>query len=261
MDHTERERIRIVYHPTYLTDYTTASCEMPSRLTSIMGTLAERFTVVRPDPCTDEDILLCHSEGILISEKRDRERFEVARLAVGGAIRTVELALEGYVAFGAVRPPGHHANPDHNWGFCFFNNTSIAIRKMKRLGRIRTAAILDIDLHFGDGTDTIFKDDPDVRVINIQSSNPGDFVDETAAALRHLGPRDLIVISAGFDQYEKDWGGNLSTEDYREIGALSARYAAEHTGGRLCAVLEGGYYIPDLGANAHALIEGMCTRE
>ena len=251
------ERVRIIYHPDYMNDYVTASCETPDRAASIIKALEDRYTVIKPKPCADEDILLCHSEGILIAEKTCLSRYETARLAVGGALNAFELAMEGYTAFAAVRPPGHHASPDHNWGFCFFNNIAIAVKKGLENRVINSAVILDIDLHFGDGTDNIFAYDDRVKVLNIQSSNPEDFIRETEDSLNMIKKTDIIAISAGFDQYEKDWGGNLSTDDYRKLGEISAGFAKAKTGGKQFAVLEGGYYIPDLGKNALALIEGM----
>ncbi len=251
-----QETVRIVYHPSFVTNYSTASCECPDRVQSIMASLKYRFPVVQPEPCSDEDLLLCHSEGILISEKLNTHRFEIAKYAAGGAIKAAELALEGYFSFGVIRPPGHHANPDHNWGFCFFNNMGVAISKMIQEQKIKKAVIFDIDLHFGDGTDSIFKGNRDVKVLNIQSSNPGDFIAEAQDALAGIGDVDIIGVSAGFDQYEKDWGANLSTEDYREIGHIAGKFAKEHAKNKIFAILEGGYYIPDLGNNALAFIQG-----
>lgn len=252
------EMVRIVYHPRYLTNYATASCEIPSRVQSIMSFLGERFTIIEPEPCREEDILLCHSEGLIAMEKTDGVRFETARISAGGAIRAAELALEGRVPFAVIRPPGHHASPDHNWGFCFFNNMGIAVKKLIKEGKIRTAVILDIDLHFGDGTDNIFKGYRNVRVLNIQSSNPDDFINETKSSLAVIENADIIAISAGFDQYEKDWGANLSTEDYRVIGEIAGNFAIEKAGGRIFSILEGGYFVPDLGKNVLALLEGIC---
>lgn len=251
------DRVRVIYHPAYTDDYVTASCETPDRVRSVVGALEDRFSILEPEPCTDDDIMLCHSEGLLLMEKTNTGRYETARLAAGGAIKAFDLSMDGYVSFAAVRPPGHHASPDLNWGFCFFNNIAIAVKKGLEEGRISSAVILDIDLHFGDGTDNIFAYDNRVQVINIQSSNPEDFIRETDGALEMIKKADMLAISAGFDQYEKDWGGNLSTPDYRKLGEISANFAREKTGGRLFAVLEGGYYIPDLGKNALALIEGM----
>jgi len=63
-----------------------------------------------------------------------------------------ELAIEGKPSFGLIRPPGHHASPDSCWGFCYFNNIAIAIRRLIDEGRVKKALIIDFDLHFGDGT-------------------------------------------------------------------------------------------------------------
>jgi acetoin utilization deacetylase AcuC-like enzyme len=253
------DSVRIIYHPVYLTPYSTASCESPDRVQSIMTHLGTRYRVVEPEPCTDDDILLCHSEGLLIMERHAEERFLAAKIAAGGAIRCARLALEGLVPFGALRPPGHHANPDHNWGFCFFNNMGIAITRLIRDGQVKSAVILDIDLHFGDGTDVIFRGNPDVRVLNIQSPTPDEFIRETGAALDAIRGADILGISAGFDQYERDWGANLSTDDYRTIGEIAGGFARTKACGRVFAILEGGYYVPDLGRNTVALIEGLCS--
>lgn len=254
------EHVRIVYDPMYLTPYSTAGCESPQRVQSIMAHLSDRFTILQPESCTEDDILMCHSEGLLIREKTVSDRYEAARRAAGGAILTARLAMEGYVGFGVIRPPGHHASPDHNWGFCFFNNMGIAIKKLLKEEKIKSAVILDIDLHFGDGTDNIFKGYRNVQVLNISGANPADYIAETREALDKIERSDMLGISAGFDQYELDWGGNLSTADYRTIGEIAAEFAADKTGGRLFGLLEGGYYIPDLGENLVALLTGMCGR-
>lgn len=252
-----KNMLRIVYHPMYATSYATAGCESPERVTSMMGGAAG-LTIVKPRQCADDDILRCHSKDLLEREKNIPDRFKTACMAAGGAIMAAELAMEGYIAFAVVRPPGHHANPDHNWGFCFFNNMAICIKKLIAEKRIRSATILDIDLHFGDGTDAIFRPLENVQVFNIQSSNPEDFLDETRRALNSAADSDIIGISAGFDQYVLDWGGNLSTGDYYIVGEIAGRFAADKTKGRIFGILEGGYYIPDLGKNLVSLLSGIC---
>jgi len=252
-----RETVRIVYHPLYLTDYSTASCETPARVSSIISDLSGRFEFITPEACGEEDVLMCHSEGILARERIDTQRFPVALMAAGGAITAAKLAMKGFVSFGVIRPPGHHASPGDNWGFCFFNNMGIALKSLLKEGLIQSATVLDIDLHFGDGTDNIFSGYRNVHVLNIQSGNPEAFIVETRTALSHIRESDIIGISAGFDQYELDWGGNLSTEDYRTIGAIAGEFARMVTKGRIFGILEGGYYVPDLGKNLIALLEGM----
>ncbi len=252
-----KDRIRIVYHPEFLSDFPQINCESPQRIQSILSSLSGAFAVVEPRPCREEDILLCHSQGLLDMEKSCEARFPVALRAAGGAVTAAELALDGFVSFGLIRPPGHHANPDHNWGFCYFNNMAIAIKKLLAEKKISSAVILDIDLHFGDGTDAIFMGYKNVRVLNIQSSNPEDFVRETRSSLAEIRKADIIGISAGFDQYILDWGGNLSTGDYYEIGKIAGEFAKSKARGRIFGVLEGGYYVPDLGKNLLSLLKGM----
>src|SRR4030042_1033954 len=77
--------------------------------------------------------------------------------AAGGAIKAAQIAMEGEVSFGLIRPPGHHASPDGCWGFCFFNNIAVALARLQSEDLIENALILDFDLHFGDGTNNIFE--------------------------------------------------------------------------------------------------------
>ncbi len=247
----------IIYDPAYTTNYVTASVEKPERVRHIMNELGNSYPIINPTSCTNEDILLCHSEGLLAMEKQDEVRFTVAKLAAGGAITAAKMAMDGKPSFAVIRPPGHHANPDHNWGFCYFNNMGIAIKRLLTNSIIKSAIVLDIDLHFGDGTDTIFRSYPNIPVLNIQSSNPVDFINETTMQLQQCGSSDILGISAGFDQYIKDWGTNLSTQDYYTIGQIAGTHAKHYCKGHIFAVLEGGYYIPDLGKNVIALIEGI----
>ncbi len=248
----------IVYHEQFLTDYPTASVEQPDRIRVIHQELSEHgYRFVTPKSASEADILLVHEPRLFESEKRDIDRFNTALLSAGGAIMTAEIALEGTPAFGLIRPPGHHASPDSNWGFCFFNNSAIAVEKMIVEKKIERAVILDIDLHFGDGTDNFFSGREDVTVINIQSNNALIALAEVKEGLEKAAPFDIICISAGFDKYIKDWGGTFDTNDYKTIGEIVKGFADEFAKGRRFALLEGGYYIPDLGINARNLIEGM----
>jgi len=161
------------------------------------------------------------------------------------------MALEGEKAFALCRPPGHHARRDYHWGFCFFNNIAIAVTKWLKDGLIASATILDIDLHYGDGTADIFADWEEVEVINIQEEDRLQFLKKVEDAL--AGARgDLLAISAGFDRYILDWGRTLEAEDYRTIGRMIAQ-----KGMKTFAVLEGGYYLPHLGMVVRGFLEGM----
>jgi acetoin utilization deacetylase AcuC-like enzyme len=247
----------IVYHPKYESHYVTASVECPERIAVVHAALRDSYEFVAPQPAEEEDVLLVHTQGLLEATKRDALTYEVALLAVGGALQAARLGLDGAPSFGLIRPPGHHASPDSHWGFCFFNNMAIAIERLRTDGLINRALILDIDLHFGDGTDHFFRGVNDVVVANIQDSDRQQFLQHVAETLENSKPYDIIGISAGFDRYRLDWGGTLDTEDYRTIGEMVAEYAIATCGGRRFALLEGGYYLPDLGKNVSHLLEGL----
>ncbi len=249
-------QLRVIYHDLYLTDYPTASCEVPDRVQSIMYTLRNHYPVIEPTPASDKDIRLVHSQSILDEVKRDPGLFSAAAMAAGGAILAASLAMKGEPSFGAIRPPGHHASPSHHWGFCFFNNMAISLEKLLKAGSISSAIVLDIDLHFGDGTDNFFSHRQNVTVANIQESNRTRFLQEVDRALssHHY---DIIAVSAGFDRHQQDWGGTLTTDDYFTIGRNVRDYARSTCEGRYYAVLEGGYNVEILGDNALALCRGM----
>lgn len=249
-------QLQVIYHDLYLTDYPTASCETPERVESVMHILRRHYEIVLPAPASDEDILLVHSDSLLRSVKVDPGLHKAAAMAAGGAILAAEKAMAGVPAFAAVRPPGHHASPDHHWGFCFFNNVAVSLEKLLHAGEIFSALVLDIDLHFGDGTDNFFQGRKGVVVANIQENDRERFLQEVdrALATHHY---DIIAISAGFDRHKEDWGGTLSTEDYFTIGRNVRDFSHSKCCGRYYAVLEGGYNTAVLGENALALCEGM----
>ncbi|MBM4325932.1 MAG: histone deacetylase family protein [Deltaproteobacteria bacterium] len=252
----QRNQLTVIYHDLCLNDYLTASCETPDRVQSVMKALRQHYPVRTPAAATEDDILLVHLESILTAVKRDTVLYEAAAVAAGGAILAAELALKGQPAFAAVRPPGHHASPGSHWGFCFFNNVAISLERLLRRGEISQALVLDIDLHFGDGTDNFFMGRKEVVVANIQENDRGRFLQEVDRALGS-NDYDIIAISAGFDRHARDWGGTLTTEDYFTIGRNVQDYARAKCEGRRYAVLEGGYNIGVLGENALALCKGM----
>jgi len=248
--------LRVIFHDLYLTDYPTASVETPDRVVSIMSTLRKHYPVLEPTAATDAEILMVHIESILRSVKMDPAVYGAAAMAAGGAIMAAQLAYQGQPTFAAVRPPGHHASPGSHWGFCFFNNVAISIEKLIRTEKISQALILDIDLHFGDGTDRFFAGRKGVVVANIQDDTRERFLENVELALSS-NEYDIVAISAGFDRHQHDWGGTLKTEDYFTIGRNVRDYALTKCGGRYYAVLEGGYNTAVLGENALALCRGM----
>jgi len=250
------QSLKVIYHDLYLTDYPTASCETPERVASIMQVLKEHYKVIEPAACSEDDILLVHTQSILKAVRNDPYLYDAAAMAVGGALKAADLALSGQPVFAALRPPGHHASPGSHWGFCFFNNVAISVEKMLCQGKISQALILDIDLHFGDGTENFFMGRRGVIVANIQENRRETFLEKVDLALSR-NRYDVVVISAGFDRHMQDWGGTLTTEDYFAIGRSVREYAEAECAGHYYAVLEGGYNTGVLGENALALCRGM----
>ena len=253
------KQLAIVYHPRYEEDYPTASVETPERVRVIREELNGKYEFITPKAASEKDIVLVHTRPLLHEVKQEPLLFEVASLAAGGAMHAAQLAWEGMPSFALVRPPGHHASPASHWGFCFFNNMAIAVERLIREDKPHRVLILDIDLHFGDGTHNFFQGRSDVVVANIQEEERHSFLEKIADALDTALPYDLIAISAGFDRYCLDWGGTLEMDDYRVIGAMVAEKAASSCHGRRFAILEGGYYLPHLGKNARSLLEGLAA--
>jgi acetoin utilization deacetylase AcuC-like enzyme len=177
--------------------------------------------------------------------------YELASLATGATILASSISFKE-PAFALVRPPGHHASPNSSWGFCYFNNIAISVRKLIKTGKISKAAIVDFDLHFGDGTSNTFMDDDKVKYYHM----PADDIEGIERFLKSWD-YDIIAVSAGFDKHRDDWGNYLETEDYREIGKIIREISEEKCEGRRYAVLEGGYVTDVLGKNVRAFIEGF----
>ena len=248
----------LVYHEGYLTSYYTSTVECPERVKAIYSKLRNRFPVIRPEPADLKDIYRVHTSALVQRvQLESRETYETALLAAGGAITAAEQAVRGILAFGLVRPPGHHAGPDHYWGYCFFNNIAVAISRLIARQTIGRVLVLDLDLHHGDGTETIFMENQAVNVVNISARTRATYLAYLEKEMESCKEVDLLAISAGFDTYIRDWGGILNTDDYRAVGKIISDAALRLSHGRCFAVLEGGYYLPDLGKNVLAFCEGL----
>ena len=245
----------MVYHPRFTGVYENDPAAEPGRMESIVKELSG-FEIVEPRAALLDDVLLCHTPGHLAYVQKYGHVFDMAMLAAGGALKAAELACEGQPAFAAIRPPGHHASADSCWGFCFFNNIAIAIAGLLANDRIKSALVLDFDLHFGDGTANIFEANRTVTYFHPEDGNRQAFVDHIEKFLAEH-PADIIAVSAGFDRGVEDWGRLLTTEDYRTIGRTVRETAEKNCGGRRFGVLEGGYNHAVLGKNVRAFIEGM----
>jgi acetoin utilization deacetylase AcuC-like enzyme len=211
---------------------------------------------------------------------------EAALRAAGACVQAVNSALSKgpKVSFCAVRPPGHHAERSTSMGFCLFDNVAVAAAHALEQG-LERVAILDFDVHYGNGTVDIFRGDPRVLVCNTYqyplypfwadgggASNivdaplhPRDggeqFRNAVSAAwepeIKRFSP-ELILVSAGFDAHRDDPLANLNLleEDYRWIGKKIRDWAERSAQGRVVATLEGGYSLPALGASVVAFLEG-----
>jgi acetoin utilization deacetylase AcuC-like enzyme len=237
--------------------------------------IVEAILGVRPPP--DELVMI---DGDTVMSEGSAE---AALRAAGAAVAAVDAVCGGIVdnAFAAVRPPGHHATPTVPGGFCLFNNVVIAARHAQAAYGLSRLAIVDFDVHHGNGTQAVAETDPSLffgsshqhpfypgtgsarergiagNVVNMPlSAGSGSEEFRTAWADRILPALDafapaLIIVSAGFDAHRRDPLAQLrlETEDFAWISRELLAMADRHTGGKLISSLEGGY---DLEALADA---------
>jgi len=248
--------MKIIYHPSYLEVYSSDPASKPGRIDSILKEVEGTYKFLEPRAATEIDIKRVHGSQHINSIKKDAILYEISCLAAGGAIMAAAVAMGGEPVFGLIRPPGHHASSDHCWGFCFFNNIAVAVAKLRAEKKIEKALILDFDLHFGDGTNNIFTGTP-VIYYQPDTDHREVFMQRLARELGEEKGYDILAVSAGFDRHVDDWGGELTTEDYRTIGELAKAASARVCKGRRFAVLEGGYNHSVLGKNVKAFIEGF----
>lgn len=245
--------MKVIFHEVFYQVYASDPAAKKGRMEAIMKVVGPAVELIEAVPATVGQIRAVHTVSH-IERVKAQGVYDVAALAAGGAVMAAEMGLKE-PCFGLIRPPGHHASSDSAWGFCYFNNMAIAIEYLKTQGRISTAYVLDIDLHFGDGTVNIFADKRYVTIHNVSANNRDACIEEVRKEMESCDA-DVIGISAGFDNHEDDWGGTLRTEDYRHIGRM-VRAAAARSKGACFAILEGGYNHQVLGDNVLALIEGL----
>lgn len=181
----------MVYHERYGEVYSSDPASKPGRMESIYSELYRKFEFIKPKAASENDLKLVHTKAHINSIKEHELIYEIARLAVGGAIKASEIAIAGEPAFGLIRPPGHHASSNYCWGFCFFNNIAISIEKLRREGKIKRALIVDFDLHYGDGTANIFSSKPEISYFHI----PGEDREEQLKELsNYLMERRIMTL-------------------------------------------------------------------
>jgi acetoin utilization deacetylase AcuC-like enzyme len=205
--------------------------------------------------------------------------------AAGAVVAAVDAVVGGEAnnAFCAVRPPGHHAEPGRAMGFCLFNNAAIGALRARQAHGLARVAVVDFDVHHGNGTQAAFYDDPNLfyasthqfplypgtgsrgetgvgNIVNVplrpmagSAEFRTGFSREILPALDAFRP-ELVVISAGFDAHKSDPLAQLLLDesDYTWVTEQLLEVAGRHAGGRVVSTLEGGYDLPALGASAAA---------
>lgn len=250
--------MKVIFHKDFTEVYAYDPAAQAGRMEAICSALEGYVEFEEPNSATDADLELCHTKDhIHYVKQHSPAAYTVGKLAAGGAIKAAELAYDGEPAFGLIRPPGHHASPDSCWGFCYFNNMCISMKRLLKEEKIKRAVVLDIDLHYGDGTANIFGGSREITYFHPEGYQREGFMETLNRDLESAENYDIIAISAGFDRHENDWGGMLKTQDYGRIGELVKEHSLRSCGGRRYAVLEGGYNHEVLGDNVKALLEGI----
>ncbi|HTY38575.1 MAG TPA: histone deacetylase [Bacteroidota bacterium] len=305
-----------IYHPDFLKHRTGhGHPEKPERLEAIMQHLLASpvwgsIVHLRPSPAPLESVHLVHPErhtamvkvrcqkGEPVLDEGDthvcKESYDVALLAAGSVIQAVdEIAAERLKrVFCAVRPPGHHAETSKVMGFCLLNNIAIGARYALRQHGMKRIAIVDWDVHHGNGTQQIFYEDDSVLVINLhqfpfypgtgaaneRGSGRGegftlncpmgagsverDYLDafqtHVLPALRRFEP-ELLMISAGFDAHKDDplAGIKLTDSSFGVMTELLKEFGEKYCGGRIISVLEGGYNLQALPRSVESHLRAM----
>ncbi|SNR86477.1 Acetoin utilization deacetylase AcuC [Methylobacillus rhizosphaerae] len=272
--------------------------ESPARITAILDALSEQALLDQlqrhqAPQATDQDLQRVHDPAYIRHIRSISPRAGIVRLdpdtamgpmslsaclhAAGAAIKAVDLVMQQHVenAFCCVRPPGHHAGKANAAGFCIFNHIAIGVAHALEIYGLKRVAILDFDVHHGDGTEDIFRDDERVmlcstfqhpfyphrgaetrsnHIINVPLAAGSDGEAFRQAVLQHISPAlqrfrpQMLFISAGFDAHEKDPLAQLqlTVHDYRWITEFALSIAEQHAEKRIVSLLEGGYHLPSL---------------
>ncbi len=312
-------RTAIIHHPIYEKhDTGFGHPETPGRYRAVMDALRsdeklwESLTEITPEKALQGVVQAVHTKAHFRAVEEafanglDRldadttlsmHSFEASLYAAGAGCAAVDAVMQGEAdnAFCAVRPPGHHATGEHAMGFCLFNNAAVAARYAQNQYKdIERVAIVDWDVHHGNGTQGIFYTDPSVQFfsmhqypwypgtgsrgetghgrglgstlnVTVKAKTPAETqrrmfdtaIGDIAANFRP----DLIIISAGFDAHLADPLGQLrlTDEDFAAMTRTVKDWAAETCEGRIVSLLEGGYSLETLGETAAAHVRELKT--
>jgi acetoin utilization deacetylase AcuC-like enzyme len=284
--------------------------ESPDRLVAVQRAIdarRDRLEHLEPREAQPEEILRVHArehlDRVAGAARRaplhldpdtyvSPESFAVARLAAGGTIDLARRIARGHQQSGlaAVRPPGHHAEPDRAMGFCLFNNVAIAARALQADEGVERILIFDWDVHHGNGTQHHFEDDPNVLYVSTHQfpyyPGTGDFAEAgrgrgegstlnvpmpagcgdpeylgvlqrvLVPAARAFRPQ-VMLVSCGFDAHRDDplAAMRVSGEGFRGMAAIVRALADDECEGRLAFVLEGGYAASGLQEGTEAVLD------
>jgi len=301
-----------VYDPVYLKHDTGYHPENAQRLEAIMAHLEEtgllkQLTPIRPRPATTEELEYVHQASYVsrIQDAASRgggwldgdtvmspDSYDASLYAAGGAIEATDAVISGRTnsAFALVRPPGHHATAMAAMGFCLFNNIAIAAQHALKKHKMKKVAIIDFDVHHGNGTQEAFYNNPQALYISTHQyphypgtgtvgetgsgaaegttvniplpSGSGDeeyrrvFEQIVVPMVRHFRP-ELILVSAGYDLHWKDRLAmmEVSTAGFAEVIRTIKGLADELCHGKIVITLEGGYNLKALATSVKATFD------
>ncbi len=294
------EILGVVYHPDYLLHTNAQHPERKERLEYILNKLDNeelkgKYSIIEPKHADMDTVALVHGKSYIDSIKRACQRdsgfldmdtyivpesYDIALRSAGGAVTGLDEIMEGKHrrVFCLIRPPGHHSEENQAMGFCIFNNIAIAAKVAQKKYGLTRIAIIDWDVHHGNGTQHTFNEDHEILFFSVHQSPaypgtgsvretgrdngegftinvplPGGCGDEEylhafnellIPVLHEFRPQ-IIMISAGQDAYHLDplAGMNLTYRGYYEMARIIGEIADKYAEGRVLACMEGGYHL------------------